>query len=290
MPTRDDDLDDDDRPVRPRRQRDDDDEPPQKKSSTGLIVGILVGIFVVCCGGGGTALYFILVGIQKGVEQMTEVVQGAAEASQSQQNLVQIGVAVQQHERAVGQFPNNTYETRGKQSRALLSWRVHILPFLGENALYQQFKLDEPWDSQNNIKLLGRMPNIYGTPAARKKTGEGKTYYRGFVAPGGIFEKPPAPGNPTPKVTVASVTDGISNTILIVEAGEAVEWSKPDDLDFSPGKPRPALGGAYPNLPFVLVLMADGSVHQMRADVSDETLRKLIDRKDGEVIPTGWDQ
>ena len=76
--------------------------------------------------------------------------------------------------------------------------------------------------------------------------------------------------------------------LLVVDAGEAVEWTKPDDLDFAPGRPRPALGGAYPNLPFVLVLMADGTVQQMRKDVPDDTLRKLIDRKDGGVIPAGW--
>jgi len=123
---------------------------------------------------------------------------------------------------------------------------------------------------------------------ARQKAGAGKSFYRGFSAPGGIFEKPAAPGNPVPKIKTADITDGISNTLLVVDAGEAVEWTKPDDLDFALGRPRPAFGGAYPNLPFVLVLMADGTVQQMRKDVPDDTLRKLIDRKDGGVIPAGW--
>jgi len=303
MPRRDDEFDDDDRPrrrprddedddrpTRSRRRRDDDDDaPPRKKTSTGLVVGILVGVFVVCCGGGGTAAYFVIRSIKRGVEQVTDAVQAVGETAQSQQNLQRIGSAVQAYEAANGSFPNNSYETGGKQSRPLLSWRVHLLPYLGENALYKQFKLDEPWDSPNNKRLLARMPDVYGGPGVRQKAGADKTFYRGFTAPGGIFEKPAAPGNPAPKIKIADILDGTANTLLIVDAGEAVEWTKPDDLDFSPNKPRPSFGGAYPNLPFALVLMADGTVHQMRKDVPDDTLRKLIDRADNSVIPAGWE-
>jgi hypothetical protein len=128
---------------------------------------------------------------------------------------------------------------------------------------------------------------VYGGPEARKLAGEGKTFYRGFSAPGGIFEKPAQPGAPAPKVKIADVVDGTMNTILVIDAGQAVEWTKPDDLDFSPGRPRPALGGAYPKFPQVVVLMADGTVRMLNRDVPDQTLRWLIDRKDGNVIPAG---
>lgn len=300
MPQRDDDFDDDDRPRRrprdedddrPRRRRDEDDDgPPPKKSSTGLVVGILVGVFVVCCGGGGTLVYIIVQQVKKGVEQVTNVVQEVGETAQSQQSLTQIGLAVQRYHDTQGTFPNNSYQIRpGQPARPLLSWRVHLLPYLGQDRLYKQFKLDEPWDSQNNIRLLNQMPDVYGSPEARKKAGPGMTFYRGFSGPRGIFEKPTNPGQPPPRVTIANIPDGTSNTILVVDAGEAVEWTKPDDLDFSPAKPRPTFGGAYPNVPFVLVLMADGTVHQMRKDVPDDTLRKLIDRADGLVIPPGWE-
>ena len=36
----------------------------------------------------------------------------------------------------------------------LLSWRVHILPYMDYGQLYDQFHLDEPWDSEHNKKLL----------------------------------------------------------------------------------------------------------------------------------------
>jgi hypothetical protein len=300
MPQRDDDEFDDDRPLRrprdgddyerPRRRRDEDDDGlPRKKSSTGLVVGILVGVFVICCGGGGTLAYLVFRGIKKGVEQVTVAVQDATEAEQSRQNLLVIGRAAQQYHDAQGSLPNNSYDVRNGQVRPLLSWRVHLLPYVGEPGLYREFKLDEPWDSLNNRKLLSRLPAVYAAPEARKKAGEGKTFYRGFTAPGGIFEKATA-NNPNPRVRLTDIMDGTMNTILVVEAGDAVEWTKPDDLDFAPGRPRPTFGGAYPNLPFALVLMADGTVHHMRKDVPDDTLRKLIDRKDGAIIPPGWEQ
>ena len=155
---------DDDRPARRRREEDYGDA-PRKKKGNGLVIGILVGVFVVCCGGGGTAAYFIYRGLKKTVEQIGTAVEGFGEAEQSRQNLTQIGTAIKQYEQASAAFPNNSYEVRGKQSRPLLSWRVHILPYLGQDALYKQFKLDEPWDSANNIRLLSQMPAVYASPA-----------------------------------------------------------------------------------------------------------------------------
>jgi hypothetical protein len=284
------DDEDDDRPARSRRRDEDDDRAPPPKKGNGLVIGILVGVFVVCCGGGGTAAYFIYRGIKKGVDQVTTVMADAGETVQSRQNLMTIGRAVHQYNDQNNHFPNNSYATRDKGGKALLSWRVHILPQLGQDALYKQFKLDEPWDSANNIRLLSQMPAVYASPEAQKKAGAGKTFYRGFSAPRGIFEKPPQPGGPAPQIRIADITDGLMNTILVVDAGEAVEWTRPDDLDFGPGRPKPTFGGAYPNLPTILILMADGSIRQMQKEVPDETLRLLIDRADGKVIPVGWVQ
>jgi hypothetical protein len=69
-----------------------------------------------------------------------------------------------------------------------------------------------------------------------------------------------------------------------------VEWTKPDDIDWSPGRPRPALGGATPGLPFCYVLMGDGSVRRMRKDVDDQTFRNLVSYRDGWVIQPVWEQ
>lgn len=287
---RDEDDLDSDRPRRRRFDEDDDRRPPPRKKGNGLLIGILVGVFVVCCGGGGTAAYLIYRGVKKTVEQVGGAIEGFTESEQSRQNLTQIGTAAQKHHDTVGAYPNNSYETNPNGTRPLLSWRVHILPYLGYDNIYKQFKLDEPWDSPTNIRMLNQMPTVYGTPAAQLKAGNGKTFYRGFGHRGAMFEKPPAPGAPPPKVTMAGVSDGASNTILVVDAGEAIEWTKPDDLDFGPGRPRPELGAAYPNVPYVMVLTCDGTVRKFLRTAPDTTLRLLTDRNDGQVIPLGWEQ
>src|SRR5262245_50271856 len=77
----------------------------------------------------------------------------------------------------------------GKDGRPLLSWRVQILPYLEEEKLYKQFKLDEPWDSQHNLALLPQMPTVYRSPSeAEVQADPGNTFYQVFVGPGAAFE------------------------------------------------------------------------------------------------------
>ena len=71
-----------------------------------------------------------------------------------------------------------------------LSWRVHILPYMDELALYQEFKLNEAWDSPHNIKLLAKMPKFYASPGI--KTSEPfTTHYQAITGPGTVFEPNP---------------------------------------------------------------------------------------------------
>jgi hypothetical protein len=72
----------------------------------------------------------------------------AARRTQSTNNLKQLILGLLNYESANGHFPPHaSYSPDGKP---LLSWRVHILPYLEEQALYSQFRLDEPWDSEHN--------------------------------------------------------------------------------------------------------------------------------------------
>ena len=48
-----------------------------------------------------------------------------------------------------------------KDGKPLLSWRVLMLPYLEQDALYKEFHLDEPWDSDHNKKLLEKMPPLF---------------------------------------------------------------------------------------------------------------------------------
>ena len=54
-----------------------------------------------------------------------------------------------------------------KKGTRLLSWRVLILPYIGEEKLHEQFHLDEPWDSKHNKELLAKMPEVFNTSRAK---------------------------------------------------------------------------------------------------------------------------
>jgi prepilin-type processing-associated H-X9-DG protein len=157
---------------------------------------------------------------------------------------------------------------RDKNGAPLYSWRVLLLPYLEEDGLYKQFKLDEPWDSQNNIKLLNRMPRCFAEPA-EKEPNTSATYYQVFVGPKTMFENPRGE-------ELAAIAEGGSNTILIVEAATAVPWTKPEDLAFDPNKPLPKLSGRHPK--GINVAYADGSTDTIPYPTDERTLRALITR------------
>src|SRR5947209_411515 len=157
----------------------------------------------------------------------------------------------------------------GLDGKPLLSWRVVLLPFLEEGGLYDQFHLDEPWDSPHNIELLPKMPIIYG-PYRNTPTKDGMTYFQAFVGPGAAFEG-------TTGLTFADFKDGTSNTFMIVEAWERVPWTKPEDLIFDPNGPLPRLGGIMKDGSF-RALFADGHVQDMPQGVREDTVRAFITR------------
>jgi Protein of unknown function (DUF1559) len=121
-----------------------------------------------------------------------------------------------------------------KDGRPLLSWRVALLKRLDEDNLLKEFKTDEPWDSAHNKKLIPKMPKIYALPGVETKD-PGMTFFRVFTGKGTIFE-----GKEELKFTDQLKRNG--EQFMIVEAGEPVIWTKPDDLVYDPEQPLPRLG------------------------------------------------
>lgn len=220
----------------------------------------------------------------------------AARRAQATNNLKQIGLAFHNYHDVYGRFPTSTYD---KDGNLLLSWRVHILPFVEAQPLYQQFHLDEPWDSDHNKKLIAQMPPVYRTPDFIDAE---RTNYLAAVGPAAIFpegkdEKGAGQvaafrkGNAdvawARKVGMVNITDGTSNTIMVVEADPeaAVVWTQPDDLLFDPQRPKASLGGLRKT--GFNALFCDGSVHFIKAEIEPEILQRLFDPRDGMVIPPG---
>jgi prepilin-type processing-associated H-X9-DG protein len=229
------------------------------------ISGIVLGIIWLLLGLAALPVAMLIPAISR--------VRGAAERMQSSNNLKQIGIAVHMYNDTYTRFP--AAAIKDKDGKPLLSWRVAILPYIEQDNLYRMFKLDEPWDSPHNSKLIPMMPQIYlvpGDPVDR----EGMTRYRIFVGPGTMFE------DLAKGMTIADVTDGSSNTLLVVEARDPVIWTKPDELPFEPGGDLPLLGtekqGGFN------VLMADGSVMFLKLPGDQPTLRLMIQRNDNKPI------
>ncbi|MBO0700541.1 MAG: DUF1559 domain-containing protein [Zavarzinella sp.] len=193
-----------------------------------------------------------------------------AQQKTSVENLKQIGLAMHNYHDTFSTFPTN-FQTKG--GKPGLSWRVAILPALEEDELYKQFKLDEPWDSEHNAKLIDKMPKLYAP--VRGKADKGQTFYQ-MLAGKHSFLGPPGEG-----VSMAQVTDGLSNTLMVVEGGKAVTWTKPDDMPYD-GKDVPKLGGMFDGK--FHAVMGDGSVHRFKKGVPAETLHRLIDRADGHPV------
>jgi len=184
-------------------------------------------------------------------------------------NLLKLARAMHEYYDNHNHLPPPALSHKGKP---LLSWRVAILPELGFNDLYQQFKLDEPWDNPANKVLLRKMPKVYAPVAGKTKVPH-STYYQVFVGPGAGFEE-------DKELTFKDFTDGTSQTLLIVEAFDPVPWTKPSDLPFDADNPLPEVGGV-PEDGLFSFAMADSSVQVVprnpeKAFIS--TLRTLITR------------
>lgn len=208
---------------------------------------------------------------------LVEQTRKSAERSRFLNNFKQVALAALNFESAYGHFPFPGLEKAGPVARdpakAILSWRVALLPYIEQEALFRRFKLDEPWDSEHNKKLIPLMPKVY---AARKEANlkDGETLVQMFQGPRGLKPRP----------SFGQITDGSSNTFMVAEAGEPVIWTKPDDMKFDPEKDLPKLGGNF-NGDFI-VAFCDGSVRFMeRKKVTDEILKWFIMPDDGHVIP-----
>jgi Protein of unknown function (DUF1559) len=191
-------------------------------------------------------------------------------------NLKQIGMALHDYHSTHGTFPMGYADKTGKPG---LSWRVAILPYIGQDNLFKSFKLDEAWDSPHNKALIDKMPKTF----APNTDTHGYTFYRGFSGPNTWLPHPvkPQPGQPLKGISILQIQDGTSNTILVAEAFEAVIWTKPDELPFDP-KNLPKLGGVYGN--GFHALMGDGSVRFLRTGISPQTLANAIQINDGNVV------
>ena len=200
----------------------------------------------------------------------------AARRSQSMNNLKQIGLAMHMYGDVNKSFPAAaSYDDQGQP---LLSWRVHILPYIEQRPLYEEFHLDEPWDSEHNKALITRMPRVYQNPNLSLEAGQ--TNYVAVVGDDAAIQ-------PKKSTTFADIRDGTSNTLMAVEADSdhAVIWTKPDD--WSPDDDDPMAGlFRYPQ-GLLQALFADGHVQPIQETVDAESFKAMLTRAAGDMVNFG---
>ncbi len=201
---------------------------------------------------------------------------GAKERAYSQRKLNRIAQAMWAYQTLHGYLPTDILDKDGK---ALLSWRVAILPHIEQVNVYKLFKLDEPWDSANNKPLSEIILKLY-VSGDLDPTHIGYTSVKRFTGPNTLHR-------PGEKVVLPKIPNNLlRTTILLAEVGTPVPWSKPDDptveplakdKPFTPKNP-PDWKGIYSNV--INVAFADTTAHSLRPDLTSETVANLCYWKD----------
>lgn len=226
----------------------------------------------------------------------------AALRMESMNNLKHLVLAMHLYHDKHKHFPSAV--VMGPDGKTPHSWRVALLPFLDQQKLYKEYRLNEPWDSEHNKKILAKMPAVFKYPGD-KRPGY-LTSYVAVVGPNTVFGKstrpaggagiemstePFSPGGlsggsgvkskPVAGIRMREITDGTSNTIAIVEARREIPWTKPEDISFD-GKTVPKLGGFLPK--GLSVGMCDGAARYFQEPLKPQTLKDLLLINDGHVI------
>lgn len=199
---------------------------------------------------------------------------GGARRSQCKNNLKQIGLALHNYHDKYQSFP--PAYTVDDAGRPLHSWRVLILPFMDSQTLYDQIDLSKPWNDPVNATVAAKRPSFYACPST--DIAADQTTYQAIVEADSVL----LAGQSR---TFASITDGTSNTLVVIDAPQtnAVHWMSPHDAN---GK---LLLGMNDQTDFqhtggIQGLMTDGSVRFFSQNLSDETWTGLCTATSGEVL------
>jgi prepilin-type processing-associated H-X9-DG protein len=226
--------------------------PPRKPRSTAttllIVLAVCVPVVLFC---GGILVALLLPAVQAARE--------AARRAACTNNLRQIYMAMEAYHVQNGHYPPAF--VADKDGKPMHSWRVLLLPYLGEQGLYNQYDMNQPWDSPHNMALVSLMPSVYCCPSDGPATA-GITSYAMLVGPNAISTGPAGRAR-------NEITDSLSNTIMVAETtGGGVKWLDPQheldiqtmsfDLSDNSGKEISSMHPTGAN-----VLLCDGSVRSL---------------------------
>jgi hypothetical protein len=241
---------------------------PRKSSFPWIaILAICCAVFLVC---GGVLLALLLPAINAARE--------AGRRASCMNKMHQIGLALQNYAVTKGGFPGSFPPAAGSDAAGNppMSWRIAILPYMQQDALYRQYDPSQPWNSPKNVALVKQMPGEFRCPSDSDDS-DGETSYFMITGKNMVGGPPGSPGT-----RFSDITDGLSGTIAIVEVhGLKIPWTEPRDITLNELLARLHSGGRIAHVATFNVGMADQSVRNLPANIDAETLRRLATINDG---------
>jgi hypothetical protein len=191
-------------------------------------------------------------------------------------NLKRIGLALHNYHDVYGTFPPAV--TSSANGQPMHSWRVLLLPFLGERAMYEQYHFDEPWDSPANSAVTSGNLSVFACPSNPNGPKAGHTHYVAVVGLNAAFQ-------PNKGVAVKDMRDGPSRTIMVVEAkNSGIHWAEPRDFSISSPATPGDTGMSSWHTDVFAALFGDGSVMFLSGGMSPADLEGLSTIGGGEDV------
>jgi len=212
--------------------------------------------------------------------------QNARIRAQNIRNIERIAAALNAYAADHGSYP--LPQVDAADGTPLHSWRVSLLPYLGELDLYNQYDMNQPWDSPANQALAQRVPEVYRPPGGTAIGMEAG--YSLVIGPGTLF--PPAPPRGLQSLGPRDVVDDPGQTLLVVQSlpppNSWTIWTQPGDLDI---RLMQGTVGAAPGREIgdglqsgAVVATVDGRGHFLDERTSPLTVMALITIAGGEPL------
>lgn len=220
---------------------------------------------------------------------------------QCRSNLKQIGLALHNFHDDFDRFPKAARTTASQAElpatspKAQRSWRVTLLPYLENADLYSRYDSDAAWDSDINLPLSRERISSYDCAVRPSNVDQQQRFLSAYAAVTG----PNAAFKNNNFVHIRDISDGTSNTVMVVEAcGSQIVWTEPRDVRIDSMKMSVNGPGDQPGRSFGIsssyhrggsqILLADGSVRFASQDIDPKVLRALMTIDSNDPMPADW--
>lgn len=212
-----------------------------------------------------------------------------ARKHQCRSNVKYLLLAMHNFEFQTGRFPPAV------TGNVTVSWRVRLLPLLGENWQFKCYDQSKAWDATANRPVGQTLITSMICPANYYPQDDNQRWFTAYSMP----SSPRSIGESAEGISLKEISDGSSNTVLLVEAcGAQIVWTEPREVDVASGfdfginsngaRPRTSgslmssyhRGGAF-------VGMADGSAKFMSQETDLSVVKAMltIDGKEDLALP-----